>query len=116
MMKRLLFSFSTVAVGVAFAVSSYHLTLFDQSSLAGKSLKAGDYKLELNGNSVALKQGKATAEAPARIETAGKKFSSTMVRYNDQREIQEICIGGTNKKVVIGGASASGTAEKQSIR
>src|SRR5690242_3352002 len=110
MKKRLLFSFSTVAVGAAFAASSYHLRLFDQSSLAGKSLKPGDYKLELNDNSVVLKQGKTTTEAPATVETAGKKFSSTTVRYNNQGQIQEICIGGTNKKIVIGGAPAGGTA------
>jgi hypothetical protein len=116
MMKRLLVCFSTAAVVTAFAASSYRVTLLNQGTLSGKTLKPGDYKLELTDSSVVLKNNKDSTEAPAKVETSEKKFSTTTVRYDDQHQIQAICIGGTNKKVVIGPGSDSGTASKQSIR
>jgi hypothetical protein len=116
MMKRLLLSFPTLALAAAFAAaSSYHVTLFSASSVGGKTLNPGDYKVEVNGDDVVFKRAKETVQAPGKLETVEKKFNSTSVRYNDQKEIQEICIGGTNKKIVVNGP-ASGTAPKETLR
>jgi hypothetical protein len=107
----MIFTFMTVASAVALAASSYNVTLFDQSTLAGQTLKPGDYKLEVKDNGVVFKRGKQTVEAPATTETSEKKFKTTSIRYNDQHEIQEIVLGGTTTKLVLnhGGAAAKET-------
>jgi hypothetical protein len=53
---------------------------------------------------------------PGKVATTDKKFTTSTVRYNDQKQIQEIWLGGTNKKIVFTGTSAAGTASKQSLR
>jgi hypothetical protein len=116
MTKKMLFGFSTLAVATALAASSHRVTLYSDSSLAGKELKAGDYKLEINDTSVVLKHGKEIAEAAAKVEEADQKFSTTKIRYNDRHEIQEIYVGGTNKKVVLTDANSAGSAPKQTLR
>ena len=113
MLPRLIVCFSTVAAASVFAASSYNVTLFNESQLGGKTLKPGDYKLQLNGDSVALKHNKDVTEAPAKIETSDKKFNTTTVRFNERHEIQEIMVGGTNKKIILGG---SGASQKESLR
>ena len=102
MTKKLLFCFSTFGLAAAMAASSYHVTLFEPSTVAGRTLKAGDYKLELTDNSVILKHNKDVTAIPARIETGTSKFNSTSVKYNDKHELEEIHLGGTNKIVVVG--------------
>jgi hypothetical protein len=115
MMKRLSACFLTLALASAFAAS--HVTLVDHSSVNGKTLQAGEYKVvELKEASVILKHNKDVVELPGKIETADKKFPTSTVRYNDQNQVQEIWLGGTNKKIVFTGISANGTASKQSLR
>lgn len=116
MTKRLSASFLSLALASAFAASSSHVTLFNQSSVDGKTLEPGDYKVEVKDTSVVLKHRKDVVELPGKIETADKKFRTSTVRYNNQNEIQEIWLGGTNKKIVFTGNSAAGAASKQSLR
>lgn len=99
MLKKLLFCFMT-AVLVASA-ATYHVTLFQNSKLNGKTLKPGDYKVEVKDNTVVLTGNREVIEAPARTETADKKFASTTVRYNSDSEVTEIQIGGTNKHIIV---------------
>ena len=106
MIKNLLFSFTTVALASAFAASSYSVTLFDESILDGKSLKPGQYKMQVNDDSVVLKHNKDVTEVPAKTERADKKFSTTSVLYNDQHQVTGILIGGTNKRIVFGNTQA----------
>jgi hypothetical protein len=116
MIKRLSASFLSLALVSAFAASSGRVTLFNESSVDGKTLEPGDYKVELKDSGVVLKHHKDTVELPGRIETTDKKFRTSTVRYKNQNEIQEIWLGGTNKKIVFNGNSAAGTASKQSLR
>jgi hypothetical protein len=106
MLKKLFVSFSTVAVMVASA-ATYNVTLFQNATLDGKSLSAGEYKIQINDNNVVLKHDKDVTEVAARTETADKKFAQTVVRFNAKSEVTEICIGGTNKKIVFGGEKNS---------
>ena len=95
--------FLTVGLMVASA-ASYNVTLFQPSTVAGKELKAGDYKLSIDKDKAIISIGKEKIEASVRIETADTKFSSTSVRYTSQdgkMKVQEIRIGGTNQKVVF---------------
>ncbi len=104
-----------VAVGVmtlTAATGTYKITLFQDSVVNGKQLKAGDYKVEMKDNSAVLKQGKQIVEIPARAETGSSKFSSTQIEYKNNNNIQEIRVGGTNTKIVFGNTgSASNGAE-----
>lgn len=95
--------FLSVALMVASA-ASYNVTLFQPSVLAGKELKAGEYKVTMEGDKAIISMGKQKVEAPAKIETADSKYSSTSVRYTTEdgkMKIQEIRLGGTNQKVVF---------------
>jgi len=107
MLKKLMVCFSTVAVMVASAAATYNVTLFQNATLDGKSLRAGDYKIEIKDNNVVLKHDKDVTEVAARTETADKKFAQTVVRFNAKAEVTEICIGGTNKKIVFAGEKNS---------
>jgi hypothetical protein len=104
-MKKKIFCFQTFALGVALAASSYHVTIFEQSIAAGKTLKPGDYKLELRDDAVILKHDKEVTQIPARVETSNSKFNSTSIQYDDKHQMQEIHLGGTNKKVVLGSSA-----------
>jgi len=115
-MKRLSACFLTLGLASAFAASSSHVTLFSHSSADGKSLQPGEYKVEVKEASVVLKHHKYVVELPGKVETTEKKFRTSTVRYNDQNQIQEIWLGGTNKKIVFAGTSAAGAASKQSLR
>ena len=99
------------AASMAFAGSnSYRITLFQPSYLNGAELKAGEYKMEVDGGKVTIKQGKTTAGAPVKVETGGEKFRSTVVRYANEGgkfRIEEIRIGGTNTTLKVGAAEAS---------
>lgn len=103
-MKKILIAFTTLALAVASAATTHKLTLFQNSTLAGTELKAGDYKIEVNDNKAVVKGGRNVVEAPVKVETADQKFSSTSVRYNNadgKFKIQEIRLGGTNTKLVF---------------
>ena len=113
MMKKLIFGFATAATTFAFAATSYHVTLFDQSVLAGQTLKPGDYQLELTDNDVVFKHGKQTVQAPATTETSAEKHKSTSIRYNDRHEIEAITLGGTNKKLIL---NQGGSAPSETLR
>jgi hypothetical protein len=95
--------FFTAALMVASA-ATYNVTLFQPSTVAGKELKAGEYKVTFDAGKAIISMGKEKIEAPAKMETADSKFSSTSVRYTTdggKMKIQEIRIGGTNQKVVF---------------
>ncbi len=107
MLKKLILSFTTVALMVASA-ATYNVTLFQDSKVNGKSLKPGDYRLEVKDNAVVLKNKKDVTEAAARTETSAKKFSDTSVLYNNKDEVTEIRLGGTTTKIILTPDTAKG--------
>jgi hypothetical protein len=104
-MKKVILSFATLALAVASAASSYRVTLFQPSFVAGTELKPGDYKVTLkDDNKAVISSGKTSVEATVKTETAESKFSSTTVRYSNgdgKYKLQEIRLGGTNTKLVF---------------
>ncbi len=102
MLKKIAFTIATVGVMTASA-ASYKVSLHQDSVVEGKSLKAGDYKVEVKDNNTAvITKGKQSVEVPVRTETAASKFASTQVQYNDSNKLQEIRVGGTSTKLVFG--------------
>lgn len=104
MTKKVLIAFTTLALAVAGAASTYHITLFQKSEVAGKQLKPGEYKMSVQGDKIVLTQGKESVEATVKVENSATKFNSTTIRYTGSESnprIEEIRIGGTNTKVVF---------------
>lgn len=103
MTKKILIAFTTMAIAIATAASSYKVTLFQPSQVGGKELKPGEYKVSVQENKVIISSGKQSVEAEAKLETAEGKFSATAIRYaaGESNRIQEIRIGGTNTKIVF---------------
>jgi hypothetical protein len=102
-MKKALLAIFALGLSVAYAASSYHVTLYKSTNVNGTELKAGDYKLEIQGNKAVFKQGHTTAESTVRVENGEQKFLSTSVGYegNSANQIQEIRIGGTTVKLLF---------------
>ncbi|MFB3825620.1 MAG: hypothetical protein ACE15B_02580 [Bryobacteraceae bacterium] len=104
-MKRLVVCFAAFALAIAGAsAKTYSLTLFQPSVLNGTELKPGDYKLDVNGDKIAIRGHKQKVEANVQVVTGDQKYPSTSVRYSNgsgKYQIQEIRIGGTKTKVVV---------------
>jgi hypothetical protein len=110
-MKKALFALalSALALGSASA-KSYNVKLFRPAVVAGAELKPGEYTLDISDNKIVLKGVSVNTELNAVVETAADKFANTAVRYEERdgkSYVQEIRIGGTDKKVVLGGTLAA---------
>lgn len=95
-----------LALGAIAHAETYHVTLLKPSLVAGKELKPGDYKVEVNNDTAVISHGKQSVEVKVKAETTDKKFGSTTVRYQmdgDRFKMQEIGIGGSKTKLVITG-------------
>ena len=99
-------TFGLLAVGLLSAgEANYRVSLHQDANVDGKQVKAGDYKIQVKDNMAVMKRGKETIEVPVRTENSGSKFSSTQIQYAGNNTVQEIRIGGTNTKLVFGGAA-----------
>lgn len=90
----------TVGLGIANAASSYKVTLPSDLSAGSVTLKAGDYKVEVEGDQATFKQGKQTIQVPAAVETSTSKFPDTTLESSGTN-LQAIDIGGTTMKIVF---------------
>jgi hypothetical protein len=103
-MKKFIATFA-LAASFAFAgANSFNVTLFQPSIIAGTELKPGEYKVQVDGSKMTIKQGKKVIEASVKSEQADTKYASTSVRYNNgdgKLTVTEIRVGGTNTKLVV---------------
>ena len=107
MLRKLILSSITVGVIVATAANNrYHVAISQDSVVEGQSIKAGDYKIEMQNNMAVIKQGKQMIEVPAYTESVTKKFASTEVEYTNN-VLQEIHVGGSRTKIVFGRTDAT---------
>jgi len=94
-----------LAVGTLAQAATYHITLLKPSVVAGQELKPGDYKVEVDNDKLVISHGKTSVETRVKTVSADKKYDSTTVRYEmkgEKYQVQEIGIGGTRTKLVIG--------------
>ena len=104
MYKKLAVGFALIsALAIASAANSYRVDLYQATVVNGTTFKPGDCKVEVKDDHVVFKQGKTSAEATVKVESAKDKFQSTSVGYADGNHIQEIRLGGTTTKLVFGG-------------
>jgi hypothetical protein len=104
MIRNLILTFVVSGVMVTSAASNkYHVHIFQDVVVDGKSIKAGDYIIEMQNNTAVMKQGKQTIEVPAHTESVTKKVDSTTLTSTDNK-LEEIEIGGSRTKIVFGAA------------
>jgi len=100
MVKNILIGFASVALAVASAASSYHVTFYQPVMINGSELKAGDYKVEIKDKTAVITQGKTVTEAPVTVQNDSQKYQRTAVRLNGM-QVEEIHIGGTSTRIVF---------------
>ena len=101
MLNKFIFTVTAASAITAFAASNtYKVDILDNTTIEGKQLKAGSYKVEVENNTAVLKSGKNAIEVPAHTEQAASKYSGTQIQYVDNA-VHEIHIGGTNTKIVF---------------
>lgn len=88
------------------------LTLFLDSDIAGTHLKAGDYRIGVEGSTATIyREGKSVATfAVSAEENATKYQANTVVYAGGERSVKEIRLGGTATKLVLQEGSASAAA------
>jgi hypothetical protein len=107
MNKTLLLSF--LACGsVAFAAGkALKVNIFQDSVIEGKTVKAGDYRVTMEGGNAIIKQGKESIVVPAKEESASSKFSTPELLYKDGTNLESIGVKGTTTKIVFENAAAT---------
>jgi hypothetical protein len=112
-MKKALAVMFALGISVAYAASSYHVTLYKATTINGTQLKPGDVKLELQGDKVVIKQGKTSVESTVTVENGTNKFAASSVGYvgdSSNNQVQEIRLGGTTTKLVFEAGAKTATA------
>ena len=100
MVKGLTLGFATLALAAASAATSYNVTFFEPVVVNGTTLKAGAYRVEVNNDKAIIKNGKAVAESPVKVESNEAKYPATTVRLAGT-QVEEIRVGGTRTKLVF---------------
>ena len=100
MVKKSILAFATFALAVASAASTYTVTFFQPVVINGQNLKPGDYKVQLDGDKVSIRQGKSVTEVPVKVENSDNKFVTTSVRLNGS-QVEENRLGGTHTRLVF---------------
>lgn len=100
MVKKLLFGFASVALAVASAASGYNVKFYTPVTVSGAKLQPGTYRVEVNGSTAVIKNGKKVAEVPVKIENTEQKYQSNTLRLDGDR-VAEIGIAGTRTKLVF---------------
>ena len=103
-MKKFIAMFAFAASFALAGASNFNVTLFQPSLIGTTELKPGQYKVQVDGSRMTIKNGKNVVEAEVKTEQADSKFSATSVRYQNgdgKYRITEIRVGGTNTKLVV---------------
>lgn len=106
MLKRISLAAVVAAASLVASGNTYKVNVLEDTTLNGKQIKAGDYKIELDGNTATLKRGKEVVAVPAHTEQAQTKYQSTAIKYVNNA-IEEIHIGGTTTKIVFSGETGA---------
>jgi hypothetical protein len=108
-LMKLMVGIGALALGIATAASSYGFKLTSSVWVGGTELKAGDYKVEIQGDKAVFKGHKSAIEVPATIGKSNQKYTFTSLVSEDSK-LLEIDLGGTSDKILFGpGAPIAGS-------
>jgi hypothetical protein len=99
-------------LGIASAASSYSVKLTSPMSIGSTQLKAGEYKVEVQGDKAVFKMGKSSTEVPATLAKGDQKKYPVTSLVSNGTNLVEIDLGGTTDKIVFspsGSQSAGGS-------
>jgi hypothetical protein len=97
-------SFGTLALAVASAAANYKVTLAQPSFVGNTELKAGDYKIEVDGDKATLNNGKESVQLPVKVETGSQKFYTNGFQFansDGKYRLEAIRLGGTKTTLVF---------------
>ena len=103
MIKRFVLAFAILGLAAASA-ANYRVTLSQPSTVEGKQLKAGDYRLNVENSKLTIVNGKESVEVAVKVQTGATKFDTTAIRYTgtgDKVSIREIRLGGTKTTLLF---------------
>jgi len=98
---------ATLALGIASAASNYSVTLPSDATAGSTQLKAGDYKVQVEGNQATFKQGKDAISVPVSVENNAKAYQFNQIETQNST-LESIAIGGTHLKLVFAPAKSTG--------
>jgi|SRR5689334_5212671 hypothetical protein len=108
MLKRIvialaIFALAASAGSVPAKVTSFTVNLMQKATIQGQELKAGEYRVTINGEKASFLKGKQAVEVPVKVETVEQKFDNTAVRYTGTEKvtITEIRVGGSKTKLLF---------------
>jgi hypothetical protein len=104
-MKKLAVSVFTIAMAVASAATAVKVDLLAPMTVAGTELKAGEYKVTVEGNTATFKSDKKTVTVPATVQTGGEKYKVTMMESAGST-LKSIHIGGSDTTIVFSTTAA----------
>lgn len=111
-MKKVTLAGLTLAFAAFAASNTFHVTFDNDAWIGTSQVKAGSYKIQMEGGKAILKSGKNVIEVPAKLENAQHRFQNNAVvinTVNNKQKVDEIQIGGTNERIVFSApASPSG--------
>ncbi len=89
---------------------SKNVTFTEALSVGGTQLKAGEYKVTVNGTNVTIEKGHdVLVKTEGRVEQRPAKYYATTVVHDASGAVREIDLSGRNEAIVFGGgATASG--------
>jgi hypothetical protein len=103
--------------GIAMAgTKSFNVTLVEPTLVGSTQLKPGDYTFKVEDQKLLIKHGRETTEANVKLEDGDTKFANTRVIYDNsdgKYKLQEICVGGTHTRVVLGSSGATEASSSQ---
>jgi hypothetical protein len=95
------------SLGIASA-KSYDVVLSQPAMAGDTELKAGEYKLKVEGSQAIFtdaQNAKSSVSVPVKIENSDRKFNSTALETTNQSgtaSIQAIELGGSNTRLTLG--------------
>lgn len=109
---KLTIGLAAFALGIASAASIYDVTLSSSMSVGGTQLKAGSYKVEMQGDKAVFKMGKTSVEVPAKLEKSDQQYQNTAIVSSGDKLV-EIDLSGKAGKILFsstpGGQNAGGS-------
>jgi len=110
--SKLTLSFGILVAAVANAGTSYSVTFTNPTWIGQTQVKAGEYKVEIEGDKAIFKSDKTmVAEAPATVQENTEKYRYTSFESSGAK-LKEIHVGGSTMKIVLkdsgNGSAAAG--------
>jgi hypothetical protein len=103
-MKKLMLLTLVLALAAFAATNTFHVTFDSAAWIGATEVKAGEYKLTIEGDKVTLKGGKNVIDVPGKVEVAEHEYRSTAVvvlAVGNRNQLKEIEIGGTKTRIVV---------------